>query len=97
MWTSSSPTAPILPVSAEHTLTLGALTNQRTLVPMEEVVRAFNWVIEKGWVSLSILGLLLVKLTSDTGILLGHFRMERPRNRGGVPRRTQAQLDPADC
>ncbi|KAF7293723.1 Aldo-ket-red domain-containing protein [Mycena indigotica] len=36
------------------------------LVPMEEIVRAFNYVIDQGWVS---------------GFLLGHLRVERTRSR----------------
>ncbi|KAF7288497.1 Aldo-ket-red domain-containing protein [Mycena indigotica] len=37
-----------------------------TTVPMEEIVRAFNYVIDQGWVS---------------GFLLGHLRVERTRSR----------------
>jgi hypothetical protein len=47
-------------------------------VPMEEMVRAFNFVIEKGWVSKSqIIWLRHRLLTARTvGVLLGDLRME---------------------
>lgn len=41
---------------------------------MEEIVRAFNYVIEKGWVSLES-QVFLVLLKIFVGILLGHVRM----------------------
>lgn len=44
---------------------------------MEEVVRAFNWVIEKGWVrSFEVYGTSCAKIV--TGLLLGDLRMECP-------------------
>lgn len=45
------------------------------LVPMEEIVRAFNYVIEKGWVSSNALVLSgqAVLILSTPGALLGYF------------------------
>lgn len=55
-------------------------------VPMEEVVRAFNFVIEKGWVSHSFATYVqFVDMIQSIGILLGYLRVVRPRNRGGSP------------
>jgi len=52
-------------------------------VPMEEIVRAFNFVIEKGWVSASLhLTYSICELTSPQGTLLGNFRVDCTRNRG---------------
>ena len=44
-------------------------------VPMVEVVRAFNWVIEKGWVS-AVLLRCMNDLTDAIGVLLGDFRVD---------------------
>lgn len=52
---------------------------------MEEVVRAFNFVIEKGWVSDLRSGLPISQLTGITGLLLGYIRVERDANRRGAP------------
>lgn len=51
---------------------------------MEEIVRAFNYVIEKGWVS-TFRVQSRKRLISTLGFLLGNVRMVRPRYRGSIP------------
>ena len=46
-------------------------------VPMEEVVRAFNWVIEKGWVSTLHCVPPLHLFNYALGVLLGYLRVVR--------------------
>lgn len=48
--TCSSRTVPTRPVRLPAPPRVRACAHARHAVPMEEVVRAFNWVIEKGWV-----------------------------------------------
>lgn len=59
-----------------------ALGAELSTVPMEEIVRAFNWVIEKGWVSVQIhIGMKHeLRRFMNVGILLGDLRMVRDAN-----------------
>jgi hypothetical protein len=45
---------------------------------MEEVVRAFNWLIDQGLVGLSFLSLFHTLDVTFVGFLLGHFGMGCP-------------------
>ena len=42
-------------------------------VPMEEIVRAFNWVIEKGWVCARTCIAFSIDSIDVTGVLLGYL------------------------
>jgi len=53
------------------------------LVPMDEIVRAFNWVIEKGWVR-DISSCTDVHINRRSGLLLGYIRVDCSSNRGGL-------------
>lgn len=55
MWISSSPTELIKAVST-YTFAFAVLGTETSVVPIEETVRAFNFVIEKGWVRVSPMG-----------------------------------------
>lgn len=50
---------------------------------MEEIVRAFNYVIEKGWVRFPPRRSIAV-LTSVGGVLLGYLAVDRTADRGGA-------------
>ena len=51
---------------------------------MEEIVRAFNFIIEKGWVN-TLHVQSTEYLISAPDILLGNVRMVFPRDRGSTP------------
>lgn len=53
---------------------------------MEEIVRAFNYVIEKGWVSVDVRMVIRHYLSRhiNTGVLLGNIRVVRSPDRGGI-------------
>lgn len=54
------------------------------LAPMEEIVRAFNYVIEKGWVSIYVISRMSwAKLNCSR--LLCYFRPSTGRPRGSIP------------
>ena len=52
---------------------------------MEEIVRAFNWVIEKGWVRSIHSEHAFLALTFPAGLLLGHLGVVSCPDRGSVP------------
>lgn len=89
--TSSSPTVPTSPVRAYFEpciLVQRRVANTRAPpVPMEEIVRAFNWVIEKGWVSLVCLPRPAspADKLACAGVLLGHVGVVGVPDRGGAP------------
>lgn len=54
-----------------------------SLVPMDEIVRAFNWVIEKGWVR-DISCRIDIYQNRRSGLLLGYIRVDCSSNRGSL-------------
>jgi len=50
---------------------------------MDEIVRAFNWVIEKGWVR-DVSCRTDIHINRRSGLLLGYIRVDCSSNRGGL-------------